>query len=149
MDEPKNHLPPPTAHSRHVNACFDSDLQFHQLYPVSIQSLARLHWTPLSVTRAAAEFLAIYEGVKVLDIGSGVGTFCLAGAYYKPFASFFGVEQRRNLVKYADRARDLLGLYNACFLHRNFTQLDLNQYDHFYFYNSFYENIAGTDKIDD
>jgi len=32
-----------------------------------------------------------------LDIGSGVGKFCLAGAYYKPSASFFGVEQRKDL----------------------------------------------------
>ena len=27
--------------------------------------------------------------------------------------------------------------------------LDLRNYDHFYFYNSFYENLVGTDKIDD
>lgn len=30
----------------------------------------------------------------------------------------------------------------------NFTQLDFRNYDHFYFYNAFYENITGTDKID-
>ena len=33
-------------------------------------------------------------------------------------------------------------------MHGNFTQLDFTQFDHFYFYNSFYENLDGTEKID-
>ena len=94
-------------------------------------------------------FLATHSGVKVLDIGSGVGKFCLAGAYYKPHASFFGVEQRENLVVHAEKARDILGLQNVHFIHRNITQLDFKQYNHFYFFNSFYENLLDKDKIDD
>jgi hypothetical protein len=42
----------------------------------------------------------------------------------------------------------LLELGNVKFLHGNFTELDLGRYDHFYFYNAFYENLVGTDKID-
>jgi len=95
------------------------------------------------------EFLATHPGVKVLDIGSGVGKFCLAGAYYKPYASFFGVEQRQHLVLHAETAKSILGLQNAHFIHSNITQLDFKQYDHFYFFNSFYENLMTTDKIDD
>ena len=94
-------------------------------------------------------FLTPQPGVKVLDIGSGVGKFCLAGAYYKPSADFFGVEQRKDLVAHAETARDILGLPNAHFLHKNCTQLDFKEYDHFYFFNSFYEHLAGTDKIDE
>src|SRR5690606_5361463 len=41
-----------------------------------------------------------------------------------------------------------LHLENVSFLHANFTQLDFKNYNHFYFYNAFYENLAGTDKID-
>ena len=96
-----------------------------------------------------APFLATHPGVKVLDIGSGVGKFCLAGAYYKPYASFFGVEQRKNLIEHAENARDVLGLQNVHFIHRNITQLDFKQYDHFYFFNSFYENLLDKEKIDD
>ena len=33
-------------------------------------------------------------------------------------------------------------------MHGNFTQLDLRNYDHFYFYNSFYENLVTAEKID-
>lgn len=96
-----------------------------------------------------SEFLVPHEGVRVLDIGSGAGTFCLTGAHFNPAACFIGVEQRKDLADHAEQARTFLGLDNACFIHRNFTQLDLRDYDHFYFYNSFYENIVGTDKIDD
>jgi SAM-dependent methyltransferase len=128
---------------------FLSDAQLHYLYPESIQLLARKHWTPLSITQMVVEFLTPASGVKVLDIGSGVGKFCLAAAYYKPEAFFFGVEQRKDLTEHAQFARAMLGLNNAYFINSNFTQVDFKQYDHFYFYNSFYENLADTDKIDE
>jgi SAM-dependent methyltransferase len=127
---------------------FCSDTQLHYLYPKSIQLLALKHWTPLSIIQMVVNFLVPHTGVKVLDIGSGVGKFCLAGAYHKPSADFFGVEQRKDLVAHAETARNILGLQNVHFLHHNFTQLDFGQYDHFYFYNSFYENLVDTDKID-
>lgn len=128
---------------------FTTDSQFHALYPEPIQLLANRHWTSLNITRLVVEFLATHSGVKVLDIGSGVGKFCLAAAYYKPYASFWGVEQREHLVHHAKTAKGILGLKNAHFIHSNITQLDFKQYDHFYFFNSFFENLMTTDKIDD
>lgn len=107
-----------------------------------------MHWSPLYIIQKAITFLAPGDKVKVLDIGSGVGTFCLAGAFYKPSVTFFGVEQRKKLVKHADVARKKLGLQNVRFIHGNFTQLNLNEFDHFYFYNSFFENLNGAEKID-
>ena len=41
-----------------------------------------------------------------------------------------------------------MGFQNVHFIHRNFTQLDLSEYDQFYFYNAFFENMDGTEKID-
>jgi hypothetical protein len=58
------------------------------------------------------------------------------------------VEQRRDLVYHADKVKGMLELKNVSFRHCNFTQLNFQDYDHFYFYNSFYENLIGTDKID-
>ena len=52
-------------------------------------------------------------------------------------------------MDHARKAREILGLQNVHFLHQNLTQLDFKEYDHFYFYNSFYENLADTEKIDD
>jgi hypothetical protein len=73
----------------------------------------------------------------------------LAAAHYAPHALFYGVEQRKRLVQHAEKAKEGMGVENAFFLHGNFTQLNFNQYDHFYFFNSFYENLDGTGKIDD
>lgn len=128
---------------------FSSDVEFNKIYPSNIQALARRHWTPLDIARKAANFLASKNNVRILDIGSGVGKFCLSAAFYEPKAFFYGVEQRRNLVSYAERAKEILTLKNVSFINGNFTQLDFTNYDNFYFYNSFYENLAYTDKIDD
>ena len=94
-------------------------------------------------------FLAAEKGTRVLDIGSGMGKFCLAAAFYCPESSFIGIEQRKDLAEYAEAARQKLGLINVSFIHGNITELDFSQYDHFYFYNSFYENIATMGKIDE
>ncbi|MDR3716379.1 MAG: methyltransferase domain-containing protein [Puia sp.] len=128
---------------------FYSDKEFNALYPLSIQALSRHHWTPLPIAMKAARFLAGDEAVSILDIGSGVGKFCLAAAYLTPHAVYYGVEQRKSLIDYAEAAKSKLQLENVFFIHGNFTQLDLKKYDHFYFYNAFYENLDGTDKIDD
>ena len=135
--------------SQHENGWFDADAQFHSLYPAAIRQLAVRHWTPLHVTRRVVQYLTPLGNENVLDIGSGVGKFCLAAAHAAPSACFFGVEQRKDLVEHSETARKALGLSNARFMHGNFTQLDLKLFDHFYFYNSFYENLIDTDKIDD
>jgi SAM-dependent methyltransferase len=126
-----------------------SESDFNELFPLSVRELDRYHWTPLSLAKKAAAFLAPDEGVRVLDIGSGVGKFCLAAACYFPHAFYYGVEQRKWLWDYAEAARVQLRLENVCFIHGNFTQLDLRNFDSFYFYNSFYENLSGINKIDD
>jgi SAM-dependent methyltransferase len=128
---------------------FSSDAGFHKLYPASVQLLSGNHWTPLSVARKAANFLAAEKGSRILDIGSGIGKFCLSAAYYRPGAFYFGIEQRKELVEYGETARLRLGLNNVSFIHGNFTQVDFEKYDHFYFYNAFYENVANAEKIDD
>ncbi|MBS1666404.1 MAG: methyltransferase domain-containing protein [Bacteroidetes bacterium] len=133
----------------HTERWFSSDAQFNQLYPASIQLLAQRHWTPLVVARRAAHFLAAEGNVRILDIGSGVGKFCLAAARYEPNASYYGIEQRKHLINHAEAAKQALGYENVFFMNGNFTQIDFRKYDHFYFYNSFYENITGTNKIDD
>ena len=103
----------------------------------------------MNVAFKVANFLAAEDGVTILDIGSGVGKFCLAAAHHTPKAIYYGVEQRESLIIHANTAKENLQLKNASFIHRNFTQLNLRKYDHFYFFNAFYENLGGTDKIDD
>lgn len=126
-----------------------TDEELNQLYPSSIQALAKRHWTPLWVAEKAASFLSAgNHSSRILDIGSGVGKFCLAAAYFTPDTFYYGVEQRKDLVAYAKAAAKTLQLTNVSFMTANFTQLNFRDFDHFYFYNSFYENLSGTEKID-
>lgn len=127
---------------------FASDFKLNLLYPPHIQALAQKHWTPLKVIQKASQFLAATPGTKILDIGSGPGKFCMGGAYYNPGAFFYGIEQRNDLILYATIAKEIVGLNNVTYLHGNLMGLDFKQYDHFYFFNSFYENLPGTFKID-
>jgi len=131
-----------------LESLFSEDLHFDRIFPKRIQGKALRHWTPVDVAKCAANFLASHKDVHVLDIGSGIGKFCLAAAYHKPNAIFYGVEQRKDLVDYAFDVSCKFDIYNVSFIHGNFTQLDFRQFDHFYFFNSFYENLKGTEKID-
>lgn len=134
---------------REMDKWFLSDAAFHELYPKAIRDLARRHWTPLLVARKAASFLATDTGARILDIGSGAGKFCIAAGYYQSRLHITGVEQRAYLVEQANNALRQTGLENVTFINANFTQIKLKEYDHYYFYNSFYENLAGTEKIDE
>lgn len=128
--------------------CFSSDEKFNQLYSTEISALASRHWTPLSVAKEAAAFLAVGVNARILDIGSGVGKFCMIGAQFHPSAIFTGIEQREPLTQIAQLVSDKLSLTNTQFLTGNFTDIDFTQYQHFYFYNAFYENLIDNDAID-
>ena len=129
-------------------ALFSNDTAFDWMYPEHFQLLSLKHWTPLAVARKAAAFLA-EPGARVLDIGSGIGKFCLAAGYEFPETYFYGVEQRHELVYHAEDAKGYTGLPNVNFIYANITQLNFKEFDHFYFYNSFYENIDRENAIDD
>lgn len=127
---------------------FASDKIFNSLYPKRIQEVAEKHWTPLAVAEKAAAFLAASPDAKVLDIGSGSGKFCLTAAHFHPLNMFYGIEQRANLVALSSELAERLQLENVNFICDNITNIDFKNYNNFYFYNSFYENITGTQKID-
>jgi SAM-dependent methyltransferase len=127
-----------------------TDHSFDSIYPDSVQLLARQHWTPLHVVRLATDFLTSgLHASRILDIGSGSGKFCLAGAHFAPQHNFYGVEQRGYILDEARRVQLHLGISNVNFIHANFTRIDLRDYDHFYFFNSFYENLSQQGRIDE
>mgnify|MGYP001043876241 CR=1 FL=1 len=121
---------------------FSTNKHFDQLYPLQIRRLSYLHWTPIEIAQQAAAFLGAVPGASILDIGAGVGKFCLNAGYHAPDCNFYGVEQRSSLVDIANQVQQDLGLTNTSFIHGDFTQLDFSAFDHFYFYNPFYENLV-------
>ena len=127
---------------------YDSDDAFDQIYPDCIQQLSKRHWTPLQIAKESAKFLAAKPGSRILDIGSGVGKFCLIGAHYHPDSYFYGIEQRKELYLYAKAAKEVAQVENAAFILGNFTRFNANSYDNFYFYNAFFEHLKPEDGID-
>ena len=126
---------------------FSSDYHFNHLYPEAIREFADRNWTPLNVVKMAAKYLACSKKSKILDIGSGAGKFCIAAAWFQPQSLFFGVEQKLDMVKHAQKASNFLGIRNATFIHGDVTTTDFGIYDGFYFYNSFYEYAQADDRL--
>jgi len=128
-------------------AYFSSDKIFDSLFPYYIRDLSEVHWTPLAVAFEAARFLAPDENARIIDIGAGVGKFCMACSFTTA-GQFTGIEQRKNFVKLGNKNIKKLGLTNASILHGNFTDLDLTKYSGIYFFNSFHENLVESDALD-
>ena len=123
------------------------DEDFNSIYPEAIRILAKTHWTPVIVAKEAAKFLSEKSGTKVLDIGSGVGKFCMVGATFTK-GHFTGIEQRERLCNLSNHLSQCYRLSNVKFIHSNITQIKFREYDAFYFYNPFHENIEQSAKID-
>jgi SAM-dependent methyltransferase len=134
------------------------DEKFDLIYPPQIRELSSLHWTPVAVAAEAAKMLVSAAGTRVLDIGSGAGKFCLVGASLTD-GRFTGVEQRSDLVAAAKQAarelylpRRSLGeggwIPDVQFIHGNVMGVDFADYDAFYLFNPFEENMHYGHKID-
>ena len=124
-----------------------SDTEFDNLFPIHIKNLSAIHWTPLNVAAMAARFLAPNASARIIDIGAGVGKFCIAGSIYSKGA-FTGIEQRKNFVTIGNKVIGQLGLQRVSLIHGNFTELALNDYTGIYFFNSFHENLVFADALD-
>ena len=125
-----------------------TDDDFDAIYPDHIRLLARKHWTPISVAKAAAQFLVNRRGINVLDIGSGVGKFCMVGAALIPHGHFTGVEQRSELVELSRTLWASYQLTNTSYINANIISIDFRDFNGFYLYNSFFENVDPRNSID-
>ncbi|MFF5380855.1 methyltransferase domain-containing protein [Pedobacter suwonensis] len=130
-----------------INIYFEHDLHFDDVYPPHIQKLSPVHWTPVEIAKKASKFLSV-EGNRVMDIGCGVGKFCLASAFFHPNTEFFGFEQRKELIGHAEVAKATLRLRNVNFIYANLSEIDLREYQSLYFFNSFHENLHLEYSID-
>ncbi len=118
------------------------DEKFDRIYPAAIRDLSAIFWTPVAVAAEAAPWLVTTDATRVLDIGSGAGKFCLVAAATSN-GRFTGVEQRPELVEAANAARHALDLTEVEFLHANVLEIDFAQYEAFYLFNPFEENMHG------
>src|ERR1700730_3918019 len=134
------------------------DEKFDLIYPAQIRKLSSIFWTPVAVAAEAAKLLVTTARTHVLDIGCGPGKFCLVAASLTD-GRFTGVEQRGDLVAAARQAAKDFGLSRRSlgeggqlteveFLHGNVMDVAFAEYDAFYVFNPFEENIFTGHKID-
>jgi SAM-dependent methyltransferase len=126
------------------------DRWFDSIFPEWAARLSKRHWTPVRVAMRAAELLASGGATHVLDVGSGVGKFCIVASLASLKLRFTGVEQRPRFVEVAQRLVRLYDLPRLTFVTGNMTDLDWSPFDAFYFFNPFQEQLGpACEAIDD
>jgi predicted RNA methylase len=129
------------------NSLLTDDSTFDERLPVRLQLSASTFFTPLDVAAYAARLLTPEPGMTVLDVGAGVGKFCIAAALTVPACEFVGVEWRPHLVDLANALARELGVPNARFVRGDAFELDWSRFDSFYFFNPFGELLRDPDFL--
>jgi hypothetical protein len=73
-----------------------NDRSFDHFLPEPLRLVSTEYWTPLATAKRAADWLEGLGVRTVVDIGSGAGKFCVAGALFGK-CRFIGLEQYSSL----------------------------------------------------
>ena len=114
-----------------------TDRAFDRLLPEALRRLSYMHWTPIEVAIRATTLLCPSSGMRILDVGSGVGKLCMVGAMSSE-GLWYGVEQHETLVHTACELAGALGVADRTrFLHGDALAVDWREFDAIYLYNPF------------
>ena len=121
------------------------DRLFDRFMPEPLRLVSPEYWTPLAVARRSAEWLEDFGIRTVVDIGSGAGKFCVAGALFGK-CRFIGLEKYSSLVTSARALADLFDLTDrVSFLAGALGSATTPVGDAYYFFNPFGEYWLGAD----
>jgi hypothetical protein len=138
-----------------------ADRAFDEMYPKWARTLSGTHFTPVDVAILAARWLTA-EGseigaapfgmtdgrpVRVLDVGAGVGKFCLVGALATR-GVFTGAELRPHLASLANEVARRYGIKRCSFIAADVFSLEWRDFDAFYLFNPFAELLPECPFID-
>src|SRR5258708_14872069 len=129
-----------------VNSSSVLDDRFDQIFPSPLRKFSSIFWTPVTIAAQASQLLVDRRGTRVLDIGSGVGKFCLVAAALTD-GYFTGIEQRKDLVKAAKDAVAKQRITNIQIIHGDVTEHSFSEYDAFYLFNPFEAYVFKISKI--
>lgn len=124
-----------------------SDLDFDSLLSKKFQNISKVHWTPIQIIETVVEWCKENGSSSILDIGAGVGKFCLVGASISNL-QFTGIEKRKSLYKQALKVQEKLELKRVNFYNDNILNIDFSGFDTFYYFNPFFEHIHEKERID-
>ena len=118
-----------------------SDHAFDVHLPAPYQALSGLYWTPVEIAAKAAWWLTELGARTVLDVGAGVGKFCVIAALARDL-EITGIEQRGELVRHAEElARRFAVVGHARFIAGELDAIDPDAFDAIYAFNPFGENL--------
>ena len=121
---------------------------FSKLLPQYLQRSSDMFFTPIRIATTAAQWLTEDGKKRVLDIGAGVGKFCITGAKYTD-SYFYGIEYRPSLVEIANEIIDQFGLANVSVHAGDMMDVDFQSFDAFYLFNPFCENLFFNKRLND
>lgn len=126
----------------------DADARFDAALPTWARAGSPRWWTPVRVARVAVELLVRGRPRgRYLDIGSGVGKFCLVGALASE-ANFHGVEQDSRLHHVALATARALAMQERCtFELANALEVDWQGFDGLYLFNPFETEWGGRSRV--
>lgn len=124
------------------------DSEFDVIYSDKMKKISDIHFSPIEVSKIAARFLVDKIGMRILDVGAGAGKFCMIGSACTE-GFFTGVEQRENLHNLSKSISQKFNLTNLKFINSNITEISFKDFDGFYLFNPFYENMNVSGKMDD
>ena len=125
-----------------------SEESFKEMLPDNLKSIAHIFFTPIDVAELATNWLTENKEQKILDIGAGVGKFCIVGARNSN-SKFYGIEHRKSLVTIAEKLINHFETTNVTMIHKNILEVNFSEYDGFYFFNSYYENLETEQRLND
>jgi hypothetical protein len=120
-----------------------TDEEWDRVYPWQVADLSSVFWTPVAVARRAAQLLSEASAAPVLDVGAGVGKFCVIGALTTS-GTFVGAEKYGDLLEVARSTARRASAVRVQFIHSRVEDVDWTQFGGFYFFNPFME-LGGGD----
>lgn len=115
-----------------------TDVAFDHLYPNRIRKLSARSWTPIDIAQRAARLFVERGARRVLDVGAGVGKFCIVSALTTGL-ELTGIEHREDLVAVAHSVLRAFSIPRVQIHRAGLEGVDLGAYDGVYFYNPFAE----------
>lgn len=116
------------------------DEVFDAIYPAVVRDVSIAHWTPVRVAARIVELLRLRRGDRLLDIGAGVGKFCVIAQAISS-ARVRGVERRPELVAVAREAARRYGV-DVDLAEGSFETEDPRDFDALYLFNPFTVEIT-------
>ncbi len=114
------------------------DVVFDLLYKPHHRRISDMFWSPVAVVRKALEWLPADKRLDILDIGCGIGKFCLVADLASKHR-IFGIELRPHLIKEAQKVVSLFPGSSISFKCGNAFDYDWAKFHVLYFFNPFAE----------